>query len=164
MCSLFSLWLWLALPPAVTFVTQDVVPHGPALRPLHPGVKHLVTVLQWTFQSLLSFTMYWTQKLRFTSHLKHCGWKSLSRALILGAFVCPSLGTMGLLHTEHLNANILKNKRFEFWVSSSIPSEQWLTLCSTRGSTACSYHLCWRICSEGFYHSSNKIVYYQPGL
>jgi len=43
--SLLSLGLGLALPPAVAFVTEDVVPHGPTLRSLHPGVKHLVTVL-----------------------------------------------------------------------------------------------------------------------
>ena len=68
--SLLSLGLGLALPPAVAFVTEDVVPHGPTLRSLHPGVKHLVTVLQSTFNFLASQLI---KHERFTSHLKHSG-------------------------------------------------------------------------------------------
>ena len=114
-CSLLItlLGLTLVLPPPVALETEHVLPDRPALLPLHPRVQHHPAVLRVAIVSTNVVVICWGYILIPTSHLKHCGWKSLSSAWIREAWKiqCHRVVTIsGKLPTGTIE-RLFKNER-----------------------------------------------------
>ena len=114
-CSLVItlLGLTLVLPPPVALEAEQVLPDWPALLPLHPRVQHHPAVLRVSIVSTNVMVICWGYVLIPTSHLKHCGWKSLSSAWIREAWKiqCHRVVTMSGKLPIGTIERLFKNKR-----------------------------------------------------